>query len=344
MERREPFQVQDRPTVEPTWRGDMIPDSSEELVGLGKRYMKTRHRLHQTGLFSEEALIKLIDSYPRSLLQAFTMGTDPEKMDELQPVDTAGVTGAEIFEALKIGRLWFKLLRIYQWKGPYANVIRQVYDELQGKCPGFKPVDYSANLLFGSPGSQVYFHADGKPNMLWHICGKKRFWLYPAGNTRLVSQESMENIFENVQDEEVPYSTEFDRYAEQYDLEAGDLLSWPQNSPHRVCITEGVSVSITTFYQTDESIRREHIYGANRLLRQTLKLRTLSTKESGAGAFVKETMYRACRRTRILKVYPARKYLAECRIDPRGPGGISQIRGGPVVTEFSKAALGIGTM
>jgi hypothetical protein len=132
MGRREPFQVQDRSIVEPTWRGDMIPDSPEELVGLGKRYMKTRHRLHQTELFSEEALIKLIDSYPRQLLQAFTMGTDPEKMDELQPVDTAGVTGGEILEALKIGRLWFKLLRIFQWKGPYANVIRLVYDELQG--------------------------------------------------------------------------------------------------------------------------------------------------------------------------------------------------------------------
>ena len=344
MERREPFQVQDRSSVEPTWRDDIIPDPPEELVGLGRRYMKTRHRLHQTGLFSEEALITLIDSYPRHLLQAFTMGTDPEKMHELQPVDTAGVSGGEIFDALKIGRLWFKLLRIYQWKGPYADVISQVYDELQGKCLGFKPVDYSANLLFGSSGSQVYFHADARPNMLWHICGKKRFWLYPAGNTRLVSQESMEDIFENVQDEEVPYSTEFDRYAEQYDLEAGDLLSWPQNSPHRVCVTEGVSVSITTFYQTDESIRRGHIYGANRLLRRALNQRTLSTKESGAVAFVKETMYRACRRTRILKAYPARKYLAECRIDPRGLGGISQIQGGPVVTEFSKAALGIGAM
>jgi hypothetical protein len=105
-----------------------------------------------------------------------------------------------------------------------------------------------------------------------------------------------------------------------------------------------VSVSITTFYQTDESIRRGHIYGANSLLRRTLKLRALSTKESGAVAFVKETMYRACRRAGILKVYPARKYLAEYRIDPSGSGGISQIQGGPVVTEFSKAALGIGAM
>jgi hypothetical protein len=344
MGERGPFQVQARSTVKPTWPGDLIPDAPEELAGLGKRFMKTRHRLHQTELFSEEALIRLIDSYPRHLLQAFTMGADPEKMEDLQPVDTAGVTGRDIFEALKIGRLWFKLLRIYQWRGPYANVIGQVYGELQEKCPSFKPVDYSANLLFGSPGSLVYFHADGKPNMLWHICGKKRFWLYPAGNTRLVSQESMEDIFENVQDEEVPYTTEFDRYAEQFDLEAGDLLSWPQNSPHRVCVTEGVSVSITTFYQTDESVRRGHIYGANRLLRQTLKVRSLSTKESGPGAFVKETMYRACRRTGLLKEYPARKYLAKCRIDPSGPGGISEINGGPVVTEFSQAALGIGAM
>jgi hypothetical protein len=272
------------------------------------------------------------------------MGTDPEKMGELQPVDTAGVSGAEILEAVKIGRLWFKLLRIYVWKGPYADVIKQVYDELKQKCSGFKPADYSANLLFGSPGSQVYFHADGKPNMLWHVCGKKRFWLYPAGDTRLVSQESMENIFENVQDEEVPYKADFDTYARVFDLEPGDLLSWPQNSPHRVCVMEGMSVSITSFYQTDESVRRGHIYGANRLLRQTLGFRNLSTKETGPIALAKATLYRACRRTGVLKAYPARKYLAECRIDPRASGGISRIPGGPVVTDFSKAALGMGAM
>lgn len=103
-------------------------------------------------------------------------------------------------------------------------------------------------------------------------------------------------------------------------------------------------MSITTFYQTDASVRREHIYGANRLLRRTLKLRALSTKETGAFAFAKETIYRACRRTRLVTVYPARRYLADHRIDPRGPGGISPIPGGPVVTEFSKAALGIGAM
>lgn len=205
MERRELLQGLPRSTAEPTWRGgDLIPDSREQLAGLGKRYMNTRHRLHQTDLFSEAALVKLIDSYPRHLLQAFTMGTDPEKMHELQPADTAGVTGADVLAALKIGRLWFKLLRIYQWPGPYADVIRRVYAELGQKSPGFERLDFSANLLFGSPGSQVYFHADAKPNMLWHICGKKRFWLYPAGDTRLVSQESLEDIFENVQDEEVP--------------------------------------------------------------------------------------------------------------------------------------------
>ena len=344
MARTEPSQVQDRPAVEPTWGGELIPDAPDTLVGLGKRFMKTRHRLHQTGLFSEQALIGLIDSYPRHLLQAFTMGTDAEKMDDLQPVDTAGVSGADILQSVKVGRLWFKLMHIYRWKGPYADTIRQVYAELQARCPGFEPLDYSANLLFGSPGSQVYFHADAKPNMLWHVGGKKRFWLYPAGDTRLVSQESLENIFENAQDEEVPYRAEFDRCAAQFDLEAGDLLSWPQNSPHRVAVMEGMSVSITTFYQTRESIRRGHIYGANSLLRRTLGLRNLSTRERGGMAVAKETMYRACRRAKVLKVYPARKYLAEYRIDPAGPGGISRIPGGPVVTEFSKAALGIGAM
>src|SRR5690349_20965957 len=171
---------------------ELVPWSDEDFQHFGRRFQKSRHRLNETGLFTDEALARLIDAYPRHLLQAFVMGLDPAHMEENVPVDTTGVSGADAIRAVKRGRLWFKLLRIHEWRGPYGDVIARLYNELARKSPHFKPLTSAAVLFFGSTASQVYFHVDSKPNMLWHIRGRKRFWLYPALDTQLVSQKCLE--------------------------------------------------------------------------------------------------------------------------------------------------------
>ncbi len=57
----------------------------------------------------------------------------------------------------------------------------------------------------------------------------------------------------------VTLGSEFDAYATQFDLEPGDVLSWPQNSPHRVHVVEGLSVSISSFHQTERSAPRIYL-------------------------------------------------------------------------------------
>src|SRR3982750_356908 len=79
---------------------ELVPWSKEEFSHFGRRFQKTRHRLTDTGLFSDDALARLIDAYPRHLLQAFVMGVDPAHMEENIPVDTTGVSGADAIEAV----------------------------------------------------------------------------------------------------------------------------------------------------------------------------------------------------------------------------------------------------
>src|SRR6266508_1482884 len=43
---------------------------------------RNRHRLHELGEFGDDALIRLLDGYPRERIQVFTMGTDPTRSDE----------------------------------------------------------------------------------------------------------------------------------------------------------------------------------------------------------------------------------------------------------------------
>lgn len=314
----------------------LVPWSSEEFSQFGRCFQKTRHRLTDTGLFSDDALARLIDAYPRHLLQAFVMGVDPAHMEENMPVDTTGVSGADAIEAVKRGRLWFKLLRIHEWQGPYADIIDRLYLELARGSAGFKPLTKSGVLFFGSTASQVYFHVDSKPNMLWHIRGRKRFWLYPALDTHLVSQKCLEDVYNMVTDEDVPFRSEFDKHASVFDLDPGDALSWPQNSPHRVVVTEGMSVSLGTMHDTGDSLRRTYVIGANALLRQHVGIQTPSMSERGVIPTIKALMLRAARRAGVVpRAAPRKAYQTSYVLDPTGTLGVHRLAE-PILTEFAQ--------
>jgi hypothetical protein len=317
---------------------ELVPWSDEEFRQFGRRFQKTRHRLWDTGLFTDQALIRLIDSYPRQLLQAFVMGVDPRNMEENIPVDTRGVSGADVLEAVKRGRLWFKLLRIQAWEGPYAELVERLYKELAQRVPGFKPLTMGAVLFFGSTGSQVYYHVDSKPNMLWHIRGRKNFWLYPALDTNLVSQKCLEDVYNMVTDEDVPFRDEFDQCASLFELSPGDALSWPHNSPHRVMVTEGMSVSLGTLHETDDSVRRTHVICANALLRAKVGLKNPSMAERGLIPSAKAFMFRAVRRAGLVPKSPPHKaYKTPYVLDPQGNLGVRELST-PVLTEFAEGA------
>jgi hypothetical protein len=266
------------------------------------------------------------------------MGVDPTHMEDNVPVDTRGVSGAAVLEAVKRGRLWFKLLRIQAWEGPYANLVERLYKELAQRSPGFNPLTTGAVLFFGSTGSQVYFHVDSKPNMLWHIRGRKNFWLYPALDTTLVSQKCLEDVYNMVTDEDVPFRDEFDEHATAFELSPGDALSWPHNSPHRVLVTEGMSVSLGTLHETDESVRRTHVICANALLRAKLGLESPSMTEHGLIPSAKAFMFRAARRAGLVPKSPPHKaYKTPYVLDPTGALGVRQLAE-PVLTEFAQGS------
>ena len=52
---------------------ELVPWSEQECRDFGRRFQKSRHGIGEKGLFSDEALAALIDSYPRHLIQAFVI-------------------------------------------------------------------------------------------------------------------------------------------------------------------------------------------------------------------------------------------------------------------------------
>lgn len=287
----------------------------------GRRPVVGRHRLQDHELFSDQALIDLLDRFPREHLYALSMGCDPTRIEENRLAQHDGVSGAELLQAVRNGRLWLNLTRVDRADARYRRLISELYEELSAQLPGFSPDASQGTLLISSPQALVYYHADGPASALWHIRGRKRVWVYPALDQRYMKTELLEDIFAGVRHEYLPYEHAYDAAAEVYDLEPGQWISWPQNAPHRVTNLDSVNVSLSTEYFTHASRRRFQVYVANRFFRTRLGWKNMSTREDGALALAKTLVQRSARKLGLDPVQ-IRQYIPVLRVVADAPGGV----------------------
>jgi hypothetical protein len=262
------------------------------------------------------------------------MGTDPLDNTQWAPVDTAGVSGVDMLRAVASGRLWIKLMRLDLVDGAYRQIMEQAFEQIWTSFSGINRNYLRPLILISSPGALVYYHADAYPTMLWHVRGSKRMWVYPA-DTRFVQRELMEKIYAGEIDEEVPYDPEFDKHSNAFDLQPGDLISWPLNAPHRILNHDSVNVSVSVQYATDRGERRALVYQANRFLRSQFGVRARSTRDEGFAAAIKRMFYRTARKLHVgARANRKREYLAHYRVDGNAPTGMRLVPNGPVRTPF----------
>ena len=162
---------------------------------------------------------------------------------------------------------------------------------------------------------------------LWHLRGKKRIWVYPASDTRFASQEDLEGIYLGETEEEIPYREEFDEHAEIVDIEPGDFITWPQNSPHRVVnLTETgeIALSLNTEHYTATSRRRLAVYMANGWFRRRFGLDFRSTEIHGPVAIMKAATMLAIKKLGLMKVDEFQP-VVDFRLDPSAPEGIVDV-------------------
>ena len=296
--------------------------------------MTVAHNAHTLDLFSEQSLTALIDKYPKDKLQVFTMGDDPENRSDWEPVDTTDASGADIMHAIRVGRVWVKLMRIDLNDPRCKSLIDSLYQQIEQSCPNLNLAWVRPMILISSPKALVYYHADPQPTMLWQVSGVKRVWIYPAMSEDFIDQTLMEEIFSGVVDEEAPYDPEFDKSAKVFDLEPGQLLLWPPNAPHRVTNHDNVNVSLSVAFGTESSEQRALTYKSNFFLRKKLGLKNLSTSEQGLSNFLKVNAFRVANRLGKSKVAERQPYLAHYRIDRTSPTGVSRIESGAVKVPF----------
>ena len=187
----------------------LLADWTEsDFQTLERGVLVARHRLAETGLFTDEALAKILDTHPAESLSISTMGHDTNRF-EWREGDRNGTPGDVLLELVRENHLWINCRKMLVHQPEYAKVINSVYDELEANQPGFQARDRTANLLISSPGALVHYHVDLPVNMLWHIRGTKRVWVYPHFDYRFIAPHVLEKVCSGELTEDVPYDAEF---------------------------------------------------------------------------------------------------------------------------------------
>lgn len=289
-----------------------------------------QHRLHELPCFGDEQLAALLDRYPRQHLGVNTMGDDPLARHEWREGTTGDYSGAELLQIVAEGKLWLNLRKVTRHDPELAHVVNAMYDELETAVGDYETRNRSANLLISSPRCQVYYHCDLPINVLWHIRGQKRVWVYPRC-APFLETELLEDILVGAHSEEIPYSTAMDDHAGVYDLMPGQVVFWPQHSPHRVQNLSGLNVSLSTEHMSRTSIRRNNIHIANRFFRRFAPWGFRSVGMEGPAAAAKEAAIRVIRRIPGLGPNDRKgyKYPVSFEVDRRAPDGIRLLDGTP---------------
>jgi len=257
--------------------------------------------------------------------------------------DRNGVSSETLLKLLYRGHLWVNLRNVRTHHRDVRIAVDSIYDELEANNPNFQAHCRSANLLISSPGAIVYYHIDVPVNMLWHIRGRKRVWVYPPFDTNFLPQGIVEKVCAAEMTEDVPFDPSFDESAKVFDVDPGALLTWPQLTPHRVeNLHDGLCISLSTEHRNPRATRRINVHLANQFLRRTLGMPCRSFDVEGVSAHTKQVIARAIRGWKKVMNSEAPKkneLQVSFKVDPQSPQGFTLLDGAadPVVPESQVA-------
>ncbi len=306
----------------------LIDWKQQDFATLEQGILVAQHALADSGYFSDDGLAEILDRHPDSALTLSTMGEDSNTF-EWRDGDRNGVSGEQLLETVKRGHLWINCRDVLNHQPALAKLVNDVYNELEVGNSDFHAEDRTANLLISSPSAIVHYHVDMPVNMLWHLRGRKRVWVYPPFDTRFASLPVMEKVCVGEWSEDVPFQSDWDKYACVFDAEPGQLITWPQLTPHRVTNLEGLNVSLSTEHKNAGARRRLNVHQANHFLRTACHLNPTVASNEGFVAHAKQALARTVRyASKLVNQKPQQfVYPKSFVIDPSVPRGYRLLQG-----------------
>lgn len=285
-----------------------------------------QHSLAASPLFSDDALAALIDKAPREAYHVNYSQKTPGNPPKRREGEIKGLKGAEVLDVIRNGNIWVNITAPASIDPAYGQLLDSLYSEFEERVPGFKSYKRNLTILISSPNVSVKYHSDVPGQSLWQVRGTKKVFVYPA-KAPFISQPALEKlILGQLRETDMPYEGWFDDYAETYMLEAGKMLHWPLNGPHRVVNENMMNVSFTTEHWTDELRKHYAVNYANGFLRSKLGLKNLSQQVTGLSYLAKLGLAGAVKFS-PLNPQKQKVYKVDFTVDPSAPEGVRDIEG-----------------
>ncbi len=309
----------------------IIADWTEKHTrAYGREIMMVHHRLEETGLFTDDALIHLLDKHPSNMLDVCAMAPEPELYDRHMTVDFRGVDSQTLLDMVKRDQLWVNIREGMTTHPEYKEVMDQLLDELEAvtgikenraKCYG--------GILISSKTAKAAYHHDATRTNLWHIRGHKRAFIYPI-NDKFLPDEAYEKTVIGQPDEDTSYTPEFDKDAKIFDLYGGEMVTWPHPSPHRV-ENRTFCVSMVTEFCTRQTAYYNSVMFANGILRRNLGMNPNFRKASKLENMCKFALGAVLRKSGAERMH-RRQDLVRYKLDPSDTQVLKPVE--PFVRDF----------
>ena len=310
-----------------------VPENDREFFGT--KPIISKHNLHTTPYFNDAELIEILDNIPRSHLRVWSGDPELHDFSSYMYVDTTGIRGKDILDCAKRGEFWVNLQRVDRFFHTFKRLSDELYGSLTAQCPHLEVTFIHSYILLSSPRMYFQLHVDSYENMFWCVRGGKDFYLYPPSDERVAPQEFMEDICAGVREDFLPRVKENESLRKEFSILPGDLLSWPQHSPHEFINNDQFNVGLGTFHGTEDSMKRVVDYQASRYFREHWPLLRGPIDHGSLGMTFRRNLYRG-----IAKIHrpPAEKrveFWTNYRLDPEQPNCMAKIHNGPVLAECS---------
>jgi hypothetical protein len=180
----------------------------------------------------------------------------------------AALSVEETLRRIEDANAWMALHNV-QNDPLYRSLVDEVLDcvrpMIEPKDPG---MHHRAGWIFvTSPGAVTPYHMDHENNFILQVHGKKTINVWDPLDRDVVTERSLELFHAKHSRELVVYKEEFQPRAKVFHVEPGMGGYMPTTSPHWVKNGDGVSITVSFTYYTNETRRRQLLHRGNYGLR-----------------------------------------------------------------------------
>lgn len=239
---------------------------------LDREPFRLNHKLVNHPALTLENIARIIPDHPKEKVM-FSKGLDSltVNFDKALDEDKKDLNILEVIETIRTSNSYIAIRSPElhpSFKELYHDMIGDVETFMKANGTGTKAHEPMLWLFIASPGAVTPFHFDRFSNFIMQIRGSKELAVFPPGLEEIVSARDTEAYLDR--DGESPiWRDELDVHANKFNFKMGEAVHIPYTSGHYVKNgTEDISITLSVFYHSDETLRWSRAMRFNNRLRR----------------------------------------------------------------------------